>query len=134
MIGFEIDPKPGPRDLVGIQVGAASRSLLRVRSGNATLDEVAITPWGGYAMNPYTIVSLNGIGQERWAIQPISFLTRSAAPAADAGAQRDDGKRPAPLHDARGRRRLRVARGIPRRRIIRAKRSISRYSRATRSR
>jgi len=75
MIGFEIDPKPGPRDLVGIQVGAASRSLLRVRSGNATLDEVAVTPWGGYAMNPYTIVSLNGIGQERWAIQPISFLT-----------------------------------------------------------
>jgi hypothetical protein len=75
MIGFEIDPKPGPRDLVGIQVGAASHSLLRVRSGNATLDEVAVTPWGGYAMNPYTIVSLNGIGQERWAIQPISFLT-----------------------------------------------------------
>jgi hypothetical protein len=75
MIGFEIDPKPGPRDLTGVQVGAASRSLLRVRSGNATLDEVAITPWGGYAMNPYTIVSLNGIGQERWAIQPIAFLT-----------------------------------------------------------
>jgi hypothetical protein len=75
MIGFEIDPKPGPRDLSGIQVGAASRSLLRVRSGNATLDEVAITPWGGFAMNPYTIVSLNGIGQERWAIQPMSFLT-----------------------------------------------------------
>jgi hypothetical protein len=75
LIGFEIDPKPGPRDLSGVQVGAESRSLLRVRSGNATLDEVAITPWGGYAMNPYTIVSLNGIGQERWAIQPMSFLT-----------------------------------------------------------
>jgi hypothetical protein len=75
LIGFEIDPKLGPRDLSGVQVGAASRSLLRVRSGNATLDEVAITPWGGYAMNPYTIVSLNGIGQERWAIQPMSFLT-----------------------------------------------------------
>jgi hypothetical protein len=75
MIGFEIDPKLGPRDLTGVQVGAASHSLLRVRSGSATVDEVAITPWGGYAMSPYTIVSLNGIGQERWAIQPMSFLT-----------------------------------------------------------
>jgi polysaccharide biosynthesis protein PelA len=75
MIGFEIDPKLGPRDLTGVQVGAASRSLLRVKSGNATLDQVAITPWGGYAMSPYTVVSLNGIGQERWALQPIAFLS-----------------------------------------------------------
>ncbi|MFM0529649.1 sugar ABC transporter [Paraburkholderia strydomiana] len=75
MIGFEIDPKLGPRDLTGVQVGAASRPLLRVTSGQATLDPVAITPWGGFAMSPYTVVSLNGIDQERWAIQPISFLT-----------------------------------------------------------
>ncbi|CAB3719382.1 hypothetical protein LMG27174_04825 [Paraburkholderia rhynchosiae] len=74
MIGFEIDPKLGPRDLTGVQVGAASRPLLRVKSGQATVDPVAITPWGGFAMSPYTVVSLNGIDQERWAIQPISFL------------------------------------------------------------
>lgn len=74
IIGFETDPKLGPRDLTGIRVGAASRSLLRVKSGEATLDPVAITPWGGYALSPYTVVSLNGIGQERWAIQPIRFF------------------------------------------------------------
>ncbi|WP_118179904.1 sugar ABC transporter [Paraburkholderia phosphatilytica] len=77
MIGFEIDPKLGPRDLTGVQVGASSKSLLRVKSGNATLDQVAITPWGGYAMSPYTVVSLNGIGQERWALQPIAFLSQA---------------------------------------------------------
>jgi len=75
MIGFEVDPKLGPRDLTGVRVGAASRPLLRVKSGDATVDPVAITPWGGFAMSPYTVVSLNGIDQERWAIQPISFLT-----------------------------------------------------------
>ncbi|WP_459716757.1 sugar ABC transporter [Paraburkholderia sp. 2C] len=74
IIGFETDPKVGPRDLTGVRVGAASRSLLRVKSGEATLDPVAITPWGGYALSPYTVVSLNGIGQERWAIQPIQFF------------------------------------------------------------
>ncbi|HEY3598861.1 MAG TPA: sugar ABC transporter [Paraburkholderia sp.] len=74
IVGFEVEPKLAPRDLTGVRAGAASRSLLRVKSGDATVDPVAITPWGGYAMSPYTVVSLNGIGQERWAIQPIRFL------------------------------------------------------------
>ncbi|CAB3773131.1 sugar ABC transporter [Paraburkholderia humisilvae] len=74
IIGFEAQPRLGPRDLTGVRVGAASRTLLRVKSGDATLDPVAITPWGGYALSPYTVVSLNGIGQQRWAIQPIRFF------------------------------------------------------------
>jgi hypothetical protein len=74
MVGFEVDPKLGPRDLTGVQVGGASRTLLRVKSGDETLDQVAITPWGGFAMSPYTVVSLNSVGQVRWAIQPIAFL------------------------------------------------------------
>lgn len=77
MVGFEVDPKLGARDLTGVQVGSASKSLLRVKSGEATLDQIAITPWGGFAMSPYTVVSLNGIGQERWAIQPIDFLRQA---------------------------------------------------------
>ncbi|CAB3774297.1 sugar ABC transporter [Paraburkholderia humisilvae] len=77
IIGFEAQPRLGPRDLTGVRVGAASRPLLRVKSGEATLDPVAITPWGGYALTPYTVVSLNGIGQERWAIQPIRFFAEA---------------------------------------------------------
>jgi hypothetical protein len=74
MIGFEVTPKLAPRDLTGVRAGAASRTVLRVRSGDATLDPVAITPWGGYALSPFPILSLNGIGQERWALQPLTFL------------------------------------------------------------
>ena len=75
MMGFEIEPKPDARDLVGVRVGAKSRPLLRLSSSGTTVDAAAITPWGGYALSPYTIVSLNGISQNRWAIQPISFLS-----------------------------------------------------------
>jgi hypothetical protein len=74
IIGFEVEPKLGPRDLTGVRVGSKGHSLLRVKSGEQSVDLVATTPWGGYAMAPYTVVSLNGIGQERWAIQPIKFL------------------------------------------------------------
>ncbi|MGY4724563.1 sugar ABC transporter [Burkholderia pyrrocinia] len=74
MMGFEIDPKPDARDLVGMRVGSRSRPLLRLSAAGANIDAAAITPWGGYTLSPYTVVSLNGIGQTRWAIQPISFV------------------------------------------------------------
>ncbi|MGH8782545.1 sugar ABC transporter [Paraburkholderia sp.] len=75
MMGFEIDPKPDARDLAGVRVGDKSRPLLRLAASGGTVDAAAITPWGGYVLSPHTIVSLNGIGQTRWAIQPIAFMS-----------------------------------------------------------
>ncbi|SDH15249.1 hypothetical protein SAMN05216466_107285 [Paraburkholderia phenazinium] len=75
MIGFEIDPRPDPRDLLGLRVGVKSHALLRVSANGALIDPVALTPWGGYALDPYTSVSLDGIGQQRWAIEPLKFLS-----------------------------------------------------------
>ncbi|MEW6344619.1 MAG: sugar ABC transporter [Pseudomonadota bacterium] len=74
MVGFEIDPRPDPRDLLGVRAGVKSHSLLRLSANGALIDPVALTPWGGYALNPYTSVSLDSIGQERWAIEPLKFL------------------------------------------------------------
>jgi polysaccharide biosynthesis protein PelA len=74
MIGFEIAAKPEPRDLQGVRVGSHSQPLLRVSANGALLDQVALTPWGGYALSPYTVVSLDSIEQERWAIQPMAFM------------------------------------------------------------
>ncbi|KXF59786.1 sugar ABC transporter [Burkholderia thailandensis] len=74
MIGFEIMPKPTLRDLLPVRVGAEGRSLLKVSANGETLDQAAITPWGGYSIGLYTISTLGGIEQERWAIQPIAFL------------------------------------------------------------
>lgn len=75
MMDFEIDPKPDARDLVGMRVGSRSRVLLQLATAGGNVDAAAITPWGGYTLSPYTVVSLNGIGQTRWAIQPLSFVT-----------------------------------------------------------
>ncbi|CAM2153390.1 polysaccharide biosynthesis protein PelA [Pararobbsia alpina] len=78
-IGFEVMPAPDARDADGIEVGDNGTPLLRLKAGDFVYDPVAITPWGGYALSPYTIASLNTIGQERWAIQPIDFLRRALA-------------------------------------------------------
>jgi hypothetical protein len=74
MVGFEINPKLELPDLLGVRVGSHSEPLLRVSAGGVLVDQVALTPWGGYAMSPYTVVSLDSIEQQRWAIQPMSFL------------------------------------------------------------
>lgn len=76
-IGFEVMPAPDARDADGIEVGDDGTPLLRLQAGDFVYDPVAITRWGGYALSPYTIASLNTIGQERWAIQPIDFLRRA---------------------------------------------------------
>ncbi len=79
-IGFEVMPAPDARDADGISVGEGGGTpLLRLQAGDFVYDPVAITRWGGYALSPYTIASLNTIGQERWAIQPIDFLQRALA-------------------------------------------------------
>ncbi|WP_175105630.1 sugar ABC transporter [Pararobbsia alpina] len=79
MIGFEVMPAADGRDADGIKVGDNGTSLLRLAAGDFVYDPVALTPWGGYALSPFTIASLNSIGQERWAIQPLDFLSRALA-------------------------------------------------------
>lgn len=75
MIGFETMPVPDPRDLPTIRIGAGGgKSLLGIDAAGEHVDAVGIMPWGGFALNQYNIVSLDSIQQQRWAIQPISFL------------------------------------------------------------
>ncbi|MEK6346946.1 MAG: sugar ABC transporter, partial [Burkholderia sp.] len=75
MVGFEIDPRNDPRDLLGVRVGPTGHALVHLDVNGSELDPVATLPWGGYALAPYTVVSLDGAGMERWAIQPMTFLT-----------------------------------------------------------
>ncbi|WP_118182363.1 bifunctional glycoside hydrolase 114/ polysaccharide deacetylase family protein [Paraburkholderia phosphatilytica] len=74
LMGFEMKPRPDPHDYTPVRVGAHSRSLLRLRSGNFEIDGAAITPWGGYAMRPFGVFDLGAINQSRWVLQPIEFL------------------------------------------------------------
>lgn len=74
MVGFETMPRPDPRDLPPVRVEGAGHSLLGIEANGTRVDAVGVMPWGGFALNQYTKISLNGINQERWVIQPISFL------------------------------------------------------------
>lgn len=75
MIGFETMPVPDPRDLPTIRIAPGEgKSLLGIDAGGQRVDAVGIMPWGGFALNQYNVVSLDSIEQQRWAIQPMSFL------------------------------------------------------------
>lgn len=89
---FEVPP---PQQMVGVQALAAKGGepwLEYGRGEGQGFDPVAITPWGGYALMPYTLVTLPAVlGREavsRWVIDPIRFfaaaLRTGAAPVPDA--------------------------------------------------
>lgn len=74
MIGFETMPTPDPRDLPALRIAGSGQSLLGIDAAGTRVDAAGIMPWGGFALNQYNVVSLDSIEQQRWAIQPISFL------------------------------------------------------------
>jgi hypothetical protein len=74
LMGFEMKPHPNPRDYTPVQVGPSGRSLLRLRSGNFVIDGAALTPWGGYALRPFSVFELGSVDQARWVLQPLEFL------------------------------------------------------------
>lgn len=77
IMGFETMPLPEVRSAVGIRVGPAGRSLLRLQVGGYAYDAAGVTPWGGYALAPYGMVALNALGQYRWAFQPLDFFRQA---------------------------------------------------------
>lgn len=79
MMGFEILPTPDVRDALGVRVGDTGKSLLRLKADTFTYDMAGLLPWGGYTLTPYGVTTLAGIEAERWAIQPIKFLTQALA-------------------------------------------------------
>lgn len=82
MIGFELQPHPDRRTAVGVQVDpnvAGAQSLLRLSAGSYTYDAAAITPWGGYVLQPFGVFRMPDVDQARWVIQPLDFLRRALA-------------------------------------------------------
>jgi uncharacterized protein (TIGR01370 family) len=78
MMGFEMKPRPDPRDTTGVRAGPHSRSLLRLASADPgndyAIDAAAITPWGGYALRPFAVFDMPMANQARWVVQPIRFF------------------------------------------------------------
>lgn len=82
IVGSEAAPPLEP-GATAVQLRGPGRSLLRLR-GNSTaaVDPIALTPWGGYALAPYTVRQPALDSPARWIVDPIEFLRRAiGAPA-----------------------------------------------------
>lgn len=77
IMGFELMPVADASNTVPVKSSKDSTPLLTLSAGNYVIDSAAITPWGGYVVSPYAVVSMDEIEQTRWAIQPIEFFRRA---------------------------------------------------------
>lgn len=73
MVGLERKPMPHPREFYPLEIDGGEPQLV-LRQGAARQVAVALTPWGGFAVDPYVIVTLAGEGEERWVLDPFVFF------------------------------------------------------------
>ena len=73
MLGFERAPKVQPNDFMALAI-KQGRPLLTLSKGRSQQVAAAITPWGGYVMAPYGVVTLASEKENRWVIDPFAFF------------------------------------------------------------
>lgn len=77
MLGFESRVRPPVDGFFPLALGSG-QPLLTLRRGEARQVAVALAPWGGYALEPYVVVTLPGEDSgNRWIINPFEFLRQS---------------------------------------------------------
>lgn len=82
MLGFET-PAPLPaHDFEAVQLSSPiaqqSTALIELRDGrDQAFVGGAITPWGGFILDPYALVEIPGTNFSRWVIDPFAFLTKA---------------------------------------------------------
>ena len=76
LVGFEIQPHPGAAEFVPLTATGAD-PLLTIRQGKFVQMAVALTPWGGYALENFSYISLPGNNGDRWIIDPFAFLQKA---------------------------------------------------------
>ncbi len=73
MMGFERPPRPQANEFTPLTL-SDGRPLLSLSKGKAKQIAAAITPWGGYVMAPYGLVTLSTGEEARWVIDPFAFF------------------------------------------------------------
>lgn len=79
MIGFETPALPTVNGFVPLRL-EHGRSLLQITAGRQSETAAAITPWGGYALDPYVLRQLpqgtaaKGELQAAWILNPFAFF------------------------------------------------------------
>jgi uncharacterized protein (TIGR01370 family) len=77
-IGYEVDPPLDRRAFQPITTDKGEPWLRLRNERGDRMDAVAMTPWGGYALSPYVILSMPGQdSDERWLLDPFAFLQQA---------------------------------------------------------
>ena len=87
LLGFEVQPALDRAAFFPLRARDANVLLTLANELNETQDAIALTAWGGYALNPHVLVELPSILDNgkagntsrnlRWVINPIEFLRRA---------------------------------------------------------
>lgn len=87
LVGFEVQPIFDQSAFFSLEVTGAQPLLTVVNEKGDKQEAVALTEWGGYALNPHVLVELPSVVSSeerkeqgknmRWVINPIEFLQRA---------------------------------------------------------
>ncbi|MBD3894149.1 bifunctional glycoside hydrolase 114/ polysaccharide deacetylase family protein [Hydrogenophaga sp.] len=76
MLGFEAQPQVIRAHLQSVGLSdPRARALLEFRDQREQpFVGAALTPWGGFVLDPFVVLSLPGTEQSRWIVDPFAFL------------------------------------------------------------
>ena len=77
IVGYEIEPFPDRRSYLPLTVRRGDALLTLTGRKGERMDAVALTPWGGYALFPYNVITLPGGTSKRWVVDPFAFFQRT---------------------------------------------------------
>ncbi len=76
IMGFERAVRPSSDDFLPLAL-AQGRPLLTLQRDKQKQVAAALTPWGGFVMDPFGVTSLPGEAGSRWIINPFEFLRQA---------------------------------------------------------
>lgn len=77
MVGFETSPLPDRSNFFPLAINAGTPLAVLEDDQARRQVAAAITPWGGYALYPFTVVTLPGETGNRWAIDPFALMQQA---------------------------------------------------------
>jgi len=79
MFGFEAPLRADKRMQGGLRLTGSGKPLVELSVGGKPMVGAALTPWGGFALDPFLLRDIPGSEQYRWLVDPFAFLQEALA-------------------------------------------------------
>lgn len=76
LMGFERMPRPVPESFFGLKI-SNGEPLLTLKRKDVEQVAAALTPWGGYVMSRYAVITQPGGQGDRWVINPFALFQKA---------------------------------------------------------